>query len=175
MVEFDCERNMKAMNSSRRQTVGLTIRIVQRWMLSILLLLIAAACTWMPMEPESSSPTAEPTGTVSSSSWPQSQEACEEAGGRWQQLGLIGVGCNLPTTDGGQPCDTVQDCQGLCLPDDPNTMNESESGVQIPDTDYIQQVNESGRGIEGVCSQWQSTFGCIVVVEAGRYEEICID
>jgi hypothetical protein len=51
---------------------------------------------------------------------PETQEDCENAGGSWEQLGMIGMGCNMPTTDAGQPCDDIQQCQGFCLATDPN-------------------------------------------------------
>mgnify|MGYP001065719424 CR=1 FL=1 len=138
-------------------------------------MLLGAACTGTPAAPSAAIPTPEPAGRVSSTSWPQSEGGCEQAGGRWEQLGLIGIGCNLPTTDGGQSCGRLQDCQGLCLAADPRTMQESESGVKVPNSDYVESVNASGKDVEGICAEWLSTFGCQVIVESGRYEIICID
>lgn len=163
------------MKGCKRDRARPALLIVQCAVLAILTMMLATACSMTPSVPPTADPTASSAVSESGSAEPRSEEECEQAGGRWQQLGMIGMGCNLPTTDGGQPCGTLQDCQGLCLPSDPRTMKEVESGVQIPDTEYIQQVNESGRDIEGICSEWRSTFGCNVIVESGKYEEICID
>lgn len=115
---------------------------------------------------------AEPT---EENSWPQTQQSCESAGGRWEQLGILGTGCNLPTSDGGEPCGTDQVCTGLCLPTDPQTMKDDGAGFLTPNSEYIQQVNESGRDVKGMCSEWRLKFGCLVVVESGQLMEICID
>lgn len=148
-------------------------RSASKGLLGLMALLLVPACTTTTAVP--SEPTALPADTISADSRPQSQAERERAGGRWQQLGLIGMGCNLPASDGGQPCAIMQDCQGLCLPDDPRVMTEAEAGRQVPNAEYIEQVNESGQEIQGVCSDWLSIFGCVVVVDAGKYQEICID
>jgi hypothetical protein len=81
---------------------------------------------------------------------------CLRQGGRWEVLGFSGPGCNLPTSDDGKPCSDSQECEGLCLADK-------------------EEINANGVDLPGVCSAWQSTFGCQVVVENGKVVEICID
>jgi hypothetical protein len=105
----------------------------------------------------------------------ETQEDCETAGGSWEQLGMIGMGCNMPTIDGGQPCDDIKQCQGFCLATDPNMVQTDASGHQSPDHEYIERVNQSGEKLEGVCASWVSTFGCSVILDAGRYVVICVD
>jgi hypothetical protein len=81
---------------------------------------------------------------------------CEEQGGRWEVLGFSGPGCNLPSSDGGKSCTDIKDCEGLCLADNEDT-------------------NAQGDELMGVCSEWQSNFGCHEILEKGRIVEICID
>jgi hypothetical protein len=88
---------------------------------------------------------AEPT---EENSWPQTQQSCESAGGRWEQLGILGTGCNLPTSDGGEPCGTYQVCTGLCLPTDPQTMKDDGAGLACPPkTDPVVELgSDKGEG-----------------------------
>ena len=48
------------------------------------------------------------------------ETACEKAGGRWMGS-TVGrgqlTGCNLPTKDGGKPCQRGEDCESVCLTD----------------------------------------------------------
>jgi hypothetical protein len=90
-------------------------------------------------------------------------------------LGLSGPGCNLPTSDGGKPCVDSRECTGLCLADDDEIMMDNGQGILVPDQDLIDEMNARGEELHGVCSAWQSTFGCHVVVEKGKFVEICID
>ena len=105
---------------------------------------------------------------------PEELEACLEKGGKWDVLGKIGPGCNLPTGDGGKVCQDSDECESLCLADTEEVTKE-EAGVLVPDQDRIDQLNSQEDRISGACSSWQRNFGCSVVVEDGTYQEICID
>jgi len=100
---------------------------------------------------------------------------CLAQGGRWEVLGFSGPGCNLPTSDGGELCSDSQVCEGLCMADDEEIMVDKGNGIRVPDPERIDEMNARGEELHGVCSAWQSTFGCHVVVEKGKYAEICID
>lgn len=106
---------------------------------------------------------------------PENQAECEELGGRWEVLGFSGPGCNLPSSDGGKVCADHGDCESLCLADDETVMKDSPEGIRVPDHFRIDQINAEGKELEGVCSMWQSDFGCHVVVEKGKFMVICID
>lgn len=77
---------------------------------------------------------------------------CRERGGRWEQLGILGYGCNLPTIDGGEGCADSSECEGLCL-----------------------AVDSDDQSAAGKCSPWQNNFGCSLIVENGQINEICVD
>jgi hypothetical protein len=121
-----------------------------------------------PAEIEPSFPPYYPTPA------PEELEACLEKGGKWDVLGKMGPGCNLPTGDGGMVCQDSEECESLCLADTEEVMKE-EAGVLVPDPERIKQLNAQEDQIGGACSSWQRNFGCRVVVEDGKYQEICID
>jgi hypothetical protein len=100
---------------------------------------------------------------------------CLQQGGRWEVLGFSGAGCNLPTLDGGKPCSDSRECEGLCLVDNEEIMVDNGQGFLVPDPDLIDEINAKGIELHGICADWQSTFGCQLVVENGKYVEICID
>jgi hypothetical protein len=100
---------------------------------------------------------------------------CLRQGGRWEVLGFSGPGCKLPTSDSGKPCSDSRECQGLCLADNEEIKVDNGQGFLIPDPQLIEEMNANGVELHGICSAWQSTFGCQVVVENGEYVEICID
>jgi hypothetical protein len=79
-------------------------------------------------------------------------EGCRERGGRWERLGILGYGCNLPASDGGKGCVDSSECEGLCL--------AVASDEQSP---------------AGKCSPWQNDFGCSLIVENSQIKEICVD
>jgi hypothetical protein len=54
-------------------------------------------------------------------------------------------------------------------------MMDNGFGERVPDHERIDELNASGDELGGVCSEWQSDFGCQVVVEKGKYVVICID
>jgi hypothetical protein len=101
--------------------------------------------------------------------------ACQEQGGRWEVLGLGGPGCNLPTKDGGMRCADNSECEGLCLAQHEEILVEDEQGVLVPDSERIAEINAREGDLDGVCSLWESDFGCSVVVESGKLREICVD
>ncbi len=83
---------------------------------------------------------------------PTSKEQCESLGGKWGKFGLAPVErCNLPTTDGKSSCTDGSQCQaGLCIA-------ESE-GASL-----------------GKCPEWKMNFGCMSIIENGKFIGICID
>jgi hypothetical protein len=105
---------------------------------------------------------------------PEELEACLDMEGQWDVLGKIGPGCNLPTGDGGKACQDSDECESLCLANTDDVMQE-EAGSLVPDPERIKQLNLQGDGVSGACSSWQRNFGCRVVVEEGKYQQICID
>lgn len=100
---------------------------------------------------------------------------CLDQGGQWEVLGLSGPGCNLPTKDGGKTCSDWADCESLCLADDDTLYHEDATGFIQPDHDVLEQRNAEYDQLSGICSAWQSNFGCHVVLENGKYVVICID
>lgn len=158
-----------------------------RWfslVLSILLLgLFIGACRSTFSVGADASDTSDPSATYSGSEFPpgfptpdpEKVQDCQNQGGRWEVLGFSGPGCNLPTEDGGKTCSDWSDCESLCLADDDTLYNEDETGFLQPDHEIIEQRNAENDQLSGICSAWQSNFGCHVVLENGKYVVICID
>lgn len=99
---------------------------------------------------------AEATAIVETFELFDREAECLAQGGRWEVLGFSGPGCNLPSSDGGKSCTDSKDCEGLCLADK-------------------DEIDAQGDELTGVCSQWQSHFGCYMILEKRRDVEICID
>lgn len=77
------------------------------------------------------------------------QQACESRGGKYEIGGKAQVQfCNEKSKDEGKNCSDSSECDGLCL--------------------------DAGSGV-GKCSEYQTNFGCIDVVEGGKAVTICID
>jgi hypothetical protein len=149
--------------------------------LIVLLMVMLGACNTAPEAGTSgSAPAIAPVETDPSfppyypTPEPEELEACLEKGGQWDVLGKIGPGCNLPTSDGGKVCRDSEECESLCLAASDEVMKE-KAGALVPDPERIEQLNSQEDQISGVCSNWQRNFGCRVVVEDGKYQEICID
>jgi hypothetical protein len=106
---------------------------------------------------------------------PAQVQECLNQGGQWEVLGFSGPGCNLPTEDGGKTCSDWADCESLCLADDDTLYHEDATGFLQPNHEVIEQHNAESDQLSGVCSAWQSNFGCHVVLENGKYVVICID
>ena len=106
---------------------------------------------------------------------PEKLQDCLNQGGQWEVLGFSGPGCNLPTNDGGKICSDWADCESACLVDDETLYTEDATGFLQPDHEIIVQRNAENGQLSGVCSAWQSNFGCHVVLENGKYVVICID
>jgi hypothetical protein len=106
---------------------------------------------------------------------PDTYAACLKDGGRWEVLGFSGPGCNLPTTDGGQPCKDSRECESACLADPNEVKVEDEFGQLIPDAERLVELNALEGDRVGACSPWRDNFGCQVWVERGRFVEICVD
>jgi hypothetical protein len=129
---------------------------------------LESATETTPVETDSSFTSLYPT--------PESEEleACLEMGGKWDVLGKVGPGCNLPTEDGGKVCHDSEQCESLCLATTDEVMKE-DAEARVPDPERIEQLNSQEDQISGTCSNWQRNFGCRVVVKEGKYLEICID
>jgi hypothetical protein len=84
--------------------------------------------------------------------YPEDPVSCVAAGGRWEALGLaIEPSCNMPTSDSGQVCYSMDGCEGLCMVSDP----------------------EAGSGI---CSNYHRVVGCWPSIYNGQIMgTICID
>jgi hypothetical protein len=105
---------------------------------------------------------------------PEKYQECLDQGGRWEVLGFSGPGCNLPTTDGGQPCRNSDECESACLAADEEVMRPNGNGGFI-NHQRIDELNAQGGDLQGACSPWRENFGCRVWVENGRYAAICVD
>ena len=88
---------------------------------------------------------------------PDSQAACESAGGSWQCVGLGGEGCRkacrVRTSDEGKACRDSADCEGVCV------APRRESRV-------------------GTCSAFNTQFGCLFYLNDIRKPgspALCID
>jgi hypothetical protein len=152
-------------------------------MIIILLGLFLSACRFTSSVGTATSDTSGPSETDSGSEFPpefptpdpEQLQDCLNQGGQWEVLGFSGPGCNLPTEDGGKACSGWADCESLCLANDEKLYNEDTSGFLQPDHEVIEQRNAENEQLNGVCSAWQSNFGCHVVLEDGKYVVICID
>ena len=146
-------------------------------LLMILFVLCSAtllnACSAITVEGGENSDVGEVESNVPTD--PQTPEECEQLGGRWEVLGFSGPGCNLPSLDGGKVCSDHSGCESLCLVDDESVMKDTPDGVKVPDHFRIDQINAEGKDLKGVCSEWQSDFGCHAVIEKGKIVVICID
>jgi hypothetical protein len=96
-------------------------------------------------------------------------------GGRWDILGFSGQGCNLPTSDGGEPCQDSEDCESGCLGNPDLVMRKDGYGQLIPDHGRMDELNAKNVENVGICSPWKDNFGCRVWLENGRYVAICVD
>jgi hypothetical protein len=60
---------------------------------------------------------------------PDTQTACEAAGGTWGRFGLLGTElCNLPTSDAGRPCTDNSDCESVCVAPDGAKLGDHVTG-----------------------------------------------
>jgi hypothetical protein len=106
---------------------------------------------------------------------PDTRQACDACRGDWGIHGIADVeSCNCRTKDAGQTCRDGAQCQGQCL-----------AG---PDAKFeVVSPGPPKRGFYvGRCSEFETTFGCFRVIEAGTRErgpavaeeaaaEICVD
>lgn len=100
---------------------------------------------------------------------------CLAIGGRWEVLGFSGPGCNLPTSDGGNPCSDSKACESACLADPDQVMSEDEIGQLIPDIARIDELNSRGEPLLGLCSSWKENFGCRIWLQEGQFVQMCVD
>jgi hypothetical protein len=173
------------MRKNRRNTFHLRNTWMIVGLLSVIIMIAGAACVQIPRASAgSSSDSVNEIGPsdndgISAPGFEDSDPArvqeCLDQGGIWTVLGIAGEGCNLPTEDGGKTCSGWADCESLCLANDDMLYNEDTTGFLQPDHEIIEQRNVESDQFRGVCSAWQSNFGCHVVLENGKYVVICID
>jgi hypothetical protein len=86
---------------------------------------------------------------------PQTQLACEQAGGRWGPAGIFPMPiCRMPTHDGGRPCADNGECEGLCLAE--------------PTPEQRQLILKRQRlQLLGTCTPYVPVFGCMAIVNQG--------
>ena len=89
------------------------------------------------------------------------QTACTEAGGLYQQAGMLGwYNCFAQYTDGGKVCSDASDCQGDC--------RSSEASNMAPDG--------TPEPMTGQCTATSNPFGCYTVVSEGQgMGTLCVD
>jgi hypothetical protein len=100
---------------------------------------------------------------------------CVGRGGKWEALGLSGLGCNYPTTDGGKSCTDGKDCQGACLGNLDQIRKKNNSIGLSPDyLDLVRQVNARGP-VTGTCSSFVVNFSFQLFVEKGKLVPMFVD
>jgi len=90
--------------------------------------------------------------------------SCEAQGGEWDYIGLsISKMCNLPTSDGGTECNSMEECEGDCIADlSAEEMELVWNGTTVYAT--------------GICTHWQLSTGCFPFVVDGKVEVVtCMD
>lgn len=87
---------------------------------------------------------------------PETKRSCERDGGRWE-TGMTGEGfCNMPTSDGGDPCTDSEQCESYCVP-----------------PDDAEELAEAGQECVGTCYEWEDSCtrcllyeGCVTICES---------
>ncbi len=92
------------------------------------------------------------TTTKSQFVTPQTVEDCTAMSGTWGKIGTRSYEqCNIHTTDAGKRCSDSDDCQGMCVNNDPLS-------------------------VQGKCSDLRIVVGCQSFVENGKTQpQKCID
>jgi hypothetical protein len=84
---------------------------------------------------------------------PRTQLACEQAGGSWGRR-VRGLGCKMPTHDGGRTCADVGECEGLCL-----------AALTPPQRDLV--IKRQKLQLLGNCTPSAPMLGCMAIVKEG--------
>lgn len=83
---------------------------------------------------------------------PASERDCVQQGGTWGPQGKAGLEvCNLPTSDSGNSCTDVSQCEGTCL------------------------ANADPAATMGQCSPYTLNFGCYDIMQGGERLTLCVD
>ncbi len=120
-----------------------------------------ASCRSASQGSPSPGPSPSATATVAKSPStprvrPQTKQDCDACGGLWDKHGIAETeGCICKTKDGGRACRDGADCEGQCLVGDDSKFEIAEPGPP-PRGFYV-----------GVCSKYETTFGCFRVLERG--------
>ena len=86
---------------------------------------------------------------------PDTQLACESAGGKWGPAGLFPKPiCRMPTRDGGRICGDVAECEGLCL-----------AALTPAQRDLLRKRQKLQ--LLGTCTPHRPVFGCMAIVKQG--------
>jgi len=86
---------------------------------------------------------------------PNTQLACENAGGTWGRAGLFPRPiCKMPTRDGGRVCADIGECEGVCL-----------AALTPEQRDLLRK--RVRLEILGKCTPSTPVFGCMALVKAG--------
>jgi len=86
---------------------------------------------------------------------PQSQLACEQAGGKWGPAGIFPYPiCRIPTHDAGRVCADVGECEGLCL-----------AALTPAQRDLAKKQQKLE--VLGKCTAYSPIFGCMAIVKKG--------
>lgn len=88
-----------------------------------------------------------------------SRGACLDEGGCWGSWGLAAApSCNCPTTDGGEPCTSSDECEALCV------------------SYEASHVNSCDQPAAGTCAERRSSYGCFCTPDdQGVWIPICAD
>ena len=84
---------------------------------------------------------------------PETQLACEQAGGKWGRAGIFPKPiCKVPTHDAGRPCADAGECEGECL-----------ATLTAAQRDLV--MKRQRLQILGKCTAYAPIFGCMAIVE----------
>jgi hypothetical protein len=87
---------------------------------------------------------------------PDTQPACETAGGKWGPAGLFPKPiCRMPTHDGGRVCGDVAECEGLCLA----ALTAAQRNLLMSKRQKLELL--------GTCTPHMPVFGCMAIVKQG--------
>jgi hypothetical protein len=88
---------------------------------------------------------------------PDTQAACEQAGGRWGPAGIFPQPiCKMPTHDGGRICGDNEECEGLCL-----------AALSREQRDRLMRGARQKLPMLGKCTPVTPVFGCMAIVKQG--------
>ena len=114
---------------------------------------IPPTATLIPTVAKTVSPTNTPGATKPTPKpLPTTEQDCRQQGGTWGPQGkaVLEV-CNLPTSDSGNSCTDVSQCEGTCL------------------------ANADPAATMGQCSPYTLNFGCYDIMQGGERLTLCVD